>query len=567
MPFTSRIAAVYQMTLQPRDATPLVRGWNRLEGRPRSADFERSLRAEVRDPIWFLTRQWQFGEFEGEHAGSPIDGLLGYETSVLDGYGVQANMLPYQSELPLETRAEREPVPFDLMLHIQASELFERLLQARHVAARLTDYSGALALDPAAGIAGQATPDSQALFAAGRRFLFDTSRLITMIRDGSHATLIDSFDGITSTEKAALLDAGTAFAAWFARTYSQPDSDPPTWRPDRLDRAFECTAGQVTLSSTGLSEGTLDWYSFDAAIQTSPSAAPPGVSAALSFLPAAIQFPGMPCPRYWEMEDGKTNLTQLDVQVTDVPRLLLSEFVLLFSNDWCLLPLELAVGSFTRIRGLLVTDVFGDQTLIQPADRGREADWQRWSMFRLSGDDDPDPGLLLAPSLSGPAVAPPLEEVHFLRDEMANMVWAVEHRISSALGDPDDPEIGVNPPTYAPVPEGGAVYRLGSWVPPNWRPFLPAHLPGSIRSIRLQRARLPDQPAEPLGVILNVPAPYYVAEEEVPRSGRIITRGFRRARWTDGTPYLWLGRTATIGRGQGSSGLVFDQIDEQVQPA
>jgi len=32
-----------------------VRGWNRLEGRPRSADFERSLRAEVRDPLWFLT--------------------------------------------------------------------------------------------------------------------------------------------------------------------------------------------------------------------------------------------------------------------------------------------------------------------------------------------------------------------------------------------------------------------------------------------------------------------------------------------------------------------------------
>ena len=73
MPLNPRVANVYSVTLSPRDPVPLIRGWNRLEGRPRSADFERSLRAEVRDPVWFLTRQWQFGEFEGEDAGSPID--------------------------------------------------------------------------------------------------------------------------------------------------------------------------------------------------------------------------------------------------------------------------------------------------------------------------------------------------------------------------------------------------------------------------------------------------------------------------------------------------------------
>ena len=45
MPVAVRAAAVYNFTLTPRDPIPLVRGWNRLEGRPRSADFERSLRA------------------------------------------------------------------------------------------------------------------------------------------------------------------------------------------------------------------------------------------------------------------------------------------------------------------------------------------------------------------------------------------------------------------------------------------------------------------------------------------------------------------------------------------
>ena len=30
---------------------------------------DRALRAEVRDPLWMLTRQWQMGEFQGDDAG------------------------------------------------------------------------------------------------------------------------------------------------------------------------------------------------------------------------------------------------------------------------------------------------------------------------------------------------------------------------------------------------------------------------------------------------------------------------------------------------------------------
>jgi hypothetical protein len=158
--------------------------------------------------------------------------------------------------------------------------------------------------------------------------------------------------------------------------------------------------------------------------------------------------------------------------------------------------------------------------------------------------------------------AAPLEQVRFLRDEMANMVWAVEYRVASKLGEPFNP---VLTPPAPPTPEPAATaarFHLGDSVPANWRPFIPAHLPGSQRSIRLQRARLPDQPALPLGVVLDAPAPYFVAEEEVPRAGRLIARGFRRARWSNGTTFLWMGREAPVGRGEGSSGLVFDRIEE-----
>ncbi|MFJ7589002.1 hypothetical protein ACIQZO_16780 [Streptomyces sp. NPDC097617] len=53
-------------------SAPTVGLWNRLEGRPRTTDFDRALRVEVRDPLWMLTRQWQLGEFRGEDCGSPV---------------------------------------------------------------------------------------------------------------------------------------------------------------------------------------------------------------------------------------------------------------------------------------------------------------------------------------------------------------------------------------------------------------------------------------------------------------------------------------------------------------
>ena len=40
---------------------PTVMVWNRLEGRPRTSSSTRALRAEVRDALWMLTRQWQLG--------------------------------------------------------------------------------------------------------------------------------------------------------------------------------------------------------------------------------------------------------------------------------------------------------------------------------------------------------------------------------------------------------------------------------------------------------------------------------------------------------------------------
>jgi hypothetical protein len=123
------------------------------------------------------------------------------------------------------------------------------------------------------------------------------------------------------------------------------------------------------------------------------------------------------------------------------------------------------------------------------------------------------------------------------------------------------------------IDTGAAIqYRLGTQVSENWIPFIPVHIPGSNRDIRLQRAAMPrlsvdpPVPVEPRGAFLRPGLdeeprqPYFVHEEEVLRAGAIVGRAYQRARWWDGRIYIWLGRRKQTGRGQGSSGLEFDRI-------
>ena len=63
--------------------TPAVNTRSRLEGLPLSADLQPALSAEVADPLWLLCRQWQFLEFAGEDAGTPIDVRVEGERSEL----------------------------------------------------------------------------------------------------------------------------------------------------------------------------------------------------------------------------------------------------------------------------------------------------------------------------------------------------------------------------------------------------------------------------------------------------------------------------------------------------
>lgn len=584
MPFDYRAAA--ELLLHSPRALPMIKGWNRLEGRPRAVDFQRALRAEVRDALWFLTRQWQFGELQGDDAASPVEVRTIVQSSSIVSYSpAGATPLPFSGDAPLEVQVEREPIPPDLTLHIQVTRYFFRLIgdQPRLGTIR------SLYLAPnayglvAASVEGFVDADSEQMLSLAIGRLLDGARLLSDVATGTHASNVASFPALTDLEVAALTAAGDRLLEWFRRAYRSPeDAAGDAWVPRCLEYQFACeTRGPesdpATLVADQYVSGRLDWFSFDAGsppdTETGPGdgapiPAPP--DHALSFLPAPIGFSGMPHPRYWQFESRRTEFADIDANTTDVAKLLLVEFALVYGNDWCVIPYVVGVGSLNSLPGLLVTDDFGDTTLVRAAGRASHDTWHRWSMFTLANRRKGVPAdvrLLVPPALSATMEGDDTEKVVFLRDEMANMVWAVEKTVLSATGRGADGYVAGRITATSPAaprlhPTGAAVrYVLGTDVPPNWHPFVPVHVPGSDRKVQLQRARMPHQ-REILGRVLRVPAPYYLNEEEVPRTGKVVSRRYERARWVDGRTFVWIGRKVTTGRGEGSSGLAFDQIED-----
>lgn len=606
--------------------------WNRLEGRARREDFDRSLRAEVRDPLWMLTRQWQFGEFKGEDAGSAVKARVQLNTTRIDRYAVKSespdtifeNAVPYDDRrLPLEVEVERELILVDdpesgsddLVLRSQMGRHWLRLLKQAGVVQSnvktatlqrfgfddITENPNPVGPDQLEAARLRSDPVAWQTLSALKGRLPDGRKLLRAMEGPEFETWVnDQFDPPVGQ---VLKDLAKDYLAWFRRLYSQPQKpdQEDAWAPSYLEYQFAVSAPEdesgekrATLVAEQYYHGTLDWYAFDidnkAQLQNDPEEQFPESSfesrPPLGFLPSQIEFNGMPNVRWWEFEDRRTDFGSIRAGTTDVPLLLLAEFGLIYGNDWTVVPYNLEVGSLADIKGIIVTDVFGVQTFIRPAGQGQRMDWQKWSMYNLrsvANVDSIDPRLFLPPTLAKSYESNPIEKVVLARDEISNLVWGVEETTPGLLG------TGVNgfeagkalsnffatresqtPPDREPN-EAKIRYVLGSTVPENWIPFIATHEPGSNRQVRLQRAAMPrvtdaidESVIRPRGRILRVGlnnnSSYFVHEEEVPRAGAIVTRKFQRARGPNGEVFTWIGRRKETGRGEGASGLAFDQI-------
>jgi len=605
---------------------PGITLWNRLEGRPRADKFERALRAEVRDPLWMLCRQWQVGEFQGDDAGSPIFAKVHLDTTRLRKYQpVNGPVEAFDDNTPLEAHVEKMPVSF---VQQQAPNgvpstleisLDVRLLMGRQwlkmigpvSAASLPQFITAYpvhVLDPlqAADFAATAHPEASSNFAAvgGRRM--DGAKLYFHLIAAPTNKASDGIAALAGMD-AQVDPIAERFVRWFQKLIHQPAQSAATaWVPDRLEYRFATSTpvsgGEKVMVADEYYHGHLDWHNFDIDTEQEslgaldPAAEEPAPKT-LTMLPTQVTFNGMPHTRWWKFEDSRTNFGDVKPDTTDLAKLLLIEFGLVYANDWFLVPFTVPAGSVATIRGIAVTNVFGERTWVEAAGSGDDEDWQRWAMFlnSIKGEEHrpADLSLLIPPAAQKVQEGAPLEEVLMARDEMANMVWAIERTIPMPSGDPKrgreaavetrytyvkdlERRLGAPPAPLSPAEGAKIRYRVMSSVPENWIPMIPVHVEGDNREVQLQRAAMlrilvgdPDPTPDPVrprtsllrqGLDGAVAEKYLLHEEEVPRAGTLVSLRYQRTRWRDGRAWVWLGVRKQTGRGEGSSGLAFDQI-------
>ncbi len=614
------------------------RSWNRLEPRCRKEDFDRVLKAEIHDPLWLLTRQWQFGEFKGEDTGSAIFAKLEMDIVKLSKFKDRVSPAQaYSDSLPLETRIEREPIPFDFKTRVQIGRQWFKLLELQgeqfnqtspgepyvsHSYNNLFFENFPLTLPEILENETQEAVEKSKILSdpALHQFLSAvTGRGIdgviffqSITQPDSDVIGLPAFlnNSISPAHRNFILQAATAFAEWFRGLYSLPASaGDETWSEDHLEYQCACALTNKDGTNTVLTadefyHSHLDWYAFDVDPKpdpgsglTIPDTQVQVETRTITVIPTEARFGGMPNPRWWEFEDSYMDLGNIQADTTDVAKILLSEFALVFSNDWFVIPCDLPVGSLSQVKGIVVTDVFGQRTLVEPAGQGAEDAWSRWSMYNLTSKETledavpaVDSRLFIPPAIGQKQESEAVEAVRLVRDETTNMVWAVETRVPNMLGTGRDgldaarelkeymQKLATASETNIPETENQALlkYTLSNTLPENWIPFIPIHKPGQNRSVVLQRGSMPRMfretvmPVRPRNQLLrpglranNTQAePYYIFEEEVPRAGVEIKSAFQRTRWYNGKLFTWYGRQKKTGRGEGSSGLRFDILTD-----
>ena len=580
---------------------PHIIAFNRLEPRPRTLDFSRSLRAEVRDPLWMLTRQWQFGEFQGEDAASCVTARIAFHHEPIDRLAFREQQ-PFEFKgeaMPLETRVEREPIPLtvrtkstgeifsDVLFAVQWGKQFLRLLQAANLDNHYPDYIKKYPIrvwpPEVTGEERQIRdPEAEQFKVAVGSRIADGVAILLEVENGKHDAWVDAEAGVDAGAlKTIAADFAAACRRKLKRIFNQPEDEKDTaWLKNRLEYQFTVagqampSGPQTNLFAEQYQEGHLDWYSFDSVRDRTTVLDPepdpvPVTEEVESFIPGNVRFKGQPQPRFWEMEESQTDFGKIETSTTGLLHMMLAEFALIYSNDWFMLPHPMIINTVCDVSGILVDDTFGRHTFIRPAARGPESAWQRWAMFRLT-ERQPSRSdvnrFYLAPAVSKVLESDPLERLNLLRDEMANMVWGVENIVPSQAGKGisgfETSQLSNAPPSPLTTTDENTKIRyvLGTTVPKNWIPFIAVHKEGSVSEIRLQRARMVGGDP-PRGRLLREPgSPYFVEEEEGPRTGAYVERSWQRARWIGGATFIWIGRKKTAGRGEGWSQLVFDQI-------
>jgi hypothetical protein len=537
------------------------------------------LAAPVADPMWLLARQLQFGEFRHDGGASPVGIAVthtsGWPSRMRAGMAGDPADPPTEIRLtvsPLDAVAESEPIPADgldgLRIRAESGLYLQRLLRAAGLGAAAQTWAERCPF----------TLPPQANADAPTRDWFDTvDRRIPDGHDLSRqvARIVNGQDTTTALAPGEL----DVLTAWRAGTGIRLHSARGTgnWDPEQLEYEFSVAAvvgnGEVVLDVPEHVEETLDWHAFDVTTASLGLTGPATEPVTLHRLPVPLRFTGMPSSRFWAFEDPAVNVDTIDLftrpdRPPSVAAMMALDFALSYGDDWCQVPLPLPTHVVGRILAVEITDCFGDVTAAQPPSG-------RWNLFRPDDKAAPDGlGDVFINAVPGRALSgESLEEVHLVRDEQANLAWAVETVVphpldggvpASSTSASTSPAPAPAAPSAGPVPpaDGDAGLRwtmAPSSLPVNWFPLIPvADPPGRLALGALWTARN----AHPAGRLLSeLPPGRLLYDREVPSEGVQVTRCWRAARGIDGSVHLWIGRAKRPRQTDLAPALRFDVVE------
>lgn len=584
-----------------------ITSWNRLEPRVRDPKMRNGLAARVRDPLWILSRQWQIGEFDGHDGGSAVHAKINTKSSMLNRFSPGSfresdGLSGYYYNpvsMPLETLVERETTSMDSLKSLgHAVEMGLHFL-------RLLAYNGLDENDfnilhnfpiepPDAEIRESIDPDNLRLWLIMSGRVPDGIALYKKLSSEFEQRNSDDYLNIEDQKRYLYKETVIIWLNWCEESFFNSTQEKSSWVRERLEYQFAVSApagdgnGEFVLGASEYSEGHLDWHSFDyfpnidLNIQGDKFLNDIDIRESESLvIPAPVFSRGMPASRWWQFEDSSYDFGAVEVAPEDLIRLPWMQFALLHARDWLIIPVDLPVGSLSWVDSLTITDSFGEKIPIESVNR---VDPSSPRLFQLTSKYDNAKssrplekyleGLFLPPVLGPSLHGKPIEEVLFFRDEMANMAWAVEKVVEGVAGQPVNRQEaydrkkknGVTQPNE--VVEGAELtYSLFKEVPGHWIPLVPVKGDNDERSRWLRPGIMGSYAGNASlsegsqGRILESEGPLLLYNEQVPRKSIYITRTYQYARWIDGSNHLWIGRQKNPGRGQVSSGLVFDAVD------
>ncbi len=373
------------------------------------------------------------------------------------------------------------------------------------------------------------------------------------------------------------------------------------WNSKRLEYEFSLINDDTKLVAEDYFGENLDWFNFDLV----SSGVLTETIQSIAVKPSPISYRGMPLPRWWSIEDSSINLGKLQRPELNFLTMLLVEFSLIYSNDWYVIPLEHKLGHLRNIEKFVAMDSFGVVSEVNPViDKTKNK--QGWELFThsslsMKGASDSqlkeelsssDGRIFYLPNRLYHALeSEPIEKVNFFRDEMANLVWAVEQKYQDTEGrviNRNDEELENTPvpselchywdvqenrlvekPMIQSDGEPGkryigpvALYQPRTHIPVHWIPYKPLQSnDGGRYGLRRSRTVVDASQIQYRGVFLSESKIVY--EEEVPRIGVMLYRVVQMARDSYGTRYSWHSRKKGPDVIHKSSGLRFDALIEK----